>query len=331
LAAGQVDLNAPASTLALLKLNAVVGVTGYFDQQHRLTSMGIQCALCHSTVDSSFAPGIGHRLDGWPNRDLNVGAIINLAPNLSPFTNALQVDEATVRTVLLSWGAGKFDAELLMDGKAFRPDGKPAATLLPAAFGLGGVNLHTYTGWGSVPYWNAFVANLEMQGSGRFFDPRLNDTNTFPVAARLGFANVGGGTDLITGKLAPLQLYQLALAVPKPPHNSFDTAAAARGKSLFGGKANCATCHVPPLFTEPGWNLHTPAEIGIDDFQASRSPDKGYRTTPLGGLFTRAKGGFYHDGRFTDLAAVVEHYNQVFGLNLTPEEKQDLVEYLKSL
>jgi hypothetical protein len=331
LASGKVDLNAPASTLALLQLNAVVGVTGYFDDLHHLTSLGIQCALCHSTVDNSFAPGIGRRLDGWPNRDLNVGAIINLAPNLAPFTNALQVDETTVRTVLLSWGPGKFDAELLMDGKAFRPDGKPAATLMPAAFGLGGVNLHTYTGWGSVPYWNAFVANLEMQGAGRFFDPRLNDSATFPVAARLGFANVRAENDLITGKLADLQLYQLALSVPKAPASSFDKAAAARGQSLFDGKANCATCHVPPLFTEPGWNLHAAAEIGIDDFQANRSPDKGYRTTPLGGLFTRAKGGFYHDGRFADLAEVLEHYNQVFGLNLTPQEKHDLIEYLKSL
>jgi hypothetical protein len=331
LAAGQVDLNAPATTLALLRLNAVVGVTGFFDQQQRLTSMGIQCALCHSTVDNSFAPGIGHRQDGWPNRDLNVGAIINLAPDVSPLVNALQADEATVRQVLLSWGPGKFDAELLMDGKAFGPGGRAAATLLPAAFGLGGVNLHTYTGWGSVPYWNAFVANLEMGGSGRFYDPRLNDTNTFPVAARLGFANIQAGKDLVTSKLAPLQIYQLALPVPKPPRASFDAAAAARGKSLFEGKANCATCHVPPLFTEPGWNLHTPAEIGIDDFQANRSPDKGYRTTPLGGLFTRSKGGFYHDGRFADLGAVVDHYIQVFGLSLTSAEKDDLIQYLKSL
>jgi hypothetical protein len=331
LAAGHVDLNAPATTLALLQLNSVVGVTGFFDTQHRLTSIGIQCALCHSTVDNSFAPGIGHRLDGWPNRDLNVGAIISLAPNVAPFTNALRVDEATVRTVLLSWGPGKFDAGLLMDGKAFRPDGKSAATVLPAAFGLGGVNLHTYTGWGSVPYWNAFVANLEMQGSGRFYDPRLNDTNTFPVAARLGFANVRGQNDLVTGKLAALQLYQLALTAPKPASGSFDTNSAARGKSLFEGKANCATCHVPPLFTEPGWNLHAPAEIGIDDFQSNRSPDKGYRTTPLGGLFTRAKGGYYHDGRFADLPAVVEHYNNAFGLNLATQEKHDLIEYLKSL
>ncbi|HUR46801.1 MAG TPA: hypothetical protein VMZ27_13065 [Candidatus Saccharimonadales bacterium] len=331
LAAGQVDLNSPATTVALLELNAVVGVTGFFDQQKRLSSMGIQCALCHSTVDNSFAPGIGKRLDGWPNRDLNVGVIISLAPNLSPFANALQVDEATVRQVLQSWGPGKFDAQLLMDGKPFRPDGKSAATLLPPAFGLGGVNLHTYTGWGSVPYWNAFVANLEMQGSGRFYDPRLNDSNTFPVAARLGFGNVRAEQDLITPKLAGLQFYQLAMLVPKPPRGSFDVTAAGRGKSLFGGKANCASCHVPPLFTEPGWNQHTPAEIGIDDFQANRSPDKRYRTTPLGGLFTRTKGGFYHDGRFADLDAVVGHYNQTFGLNLTAPEKHDLIEYLKSL
>ena len=331
LAAGKVDLNAPATTLALLQLNSVVGVTGFFNQQNRLTSLGIQCALCHSTVDNSFAPGIGHRLDGWPNRDLNVGAIINLAPDVSPLTNALQVDEATVRTVLQSWGPGKFDAELLMDGKAFRPDGKPAATLLPAAFGLGGVNLHTYTGWGSVPYWNAFVANLEMGGSGRFYDPRLNDTNTFPVAARLGFGNVQDSQDLITPKLAALQFYQLALPVPKPPSGSFDAASAVRGKSLFEGKANCASCHVPPLFTEPGWNQHTPAEMGIDDFQANRSPDKHYRTTPLGGLFTRTKGGFYHDGQFETLLDVVNSYNSRFSLGLTSQESHDLVEYLKSL
>jgi cytochrome c peroxidase len=331
LAAGKVDLSAPATTLALLQLNSVVGVTGFFDQQKRLTSMGIQCALCHSTVDNSFAPGIGHRRDGWPNRDLNVGAIINLSPDLSPLAGVLQVDEATVRQVLLSWGPGKFDAELLMDGKAFAPGGKPAATLLPAAFGLAGVNLHTYTGWGSVPYWNAFVANLEMGGSGRFFDPRLNDTNTFPVAARMGFGNIRADNDLITGKLAALQFYQLALPVPQPPQGSFDATAAGRGKNLFAGKANCASCHVPPLFTEPGWNQHAPAEIGIDDFQANRSPDKSYRTTPLRGLFTRSQGGFYHDGRFADLSAVVDHYNQVFGLNLTAAEKDDLVQYLKSL
>jgi hypothetical protein len=331
IAKGTVNLDDPATTLALLRLNAVVGVTGFFDDQKQIKSMGIQCALCHSTVDDSFAPGIGHRLDGWPNRDLNVGAIINLAPDLSAFTNALQVDEGTVHHVLTNWGPGRFDAELLLDGKGFRDDGKTAATLIPAAFGLAGINLHTYTGWGSVPHWNAFVANLEMQGVGRFYDPRLNDTNTFPVAARLGFADVTNSPDLVTAKLPALHFYQLSIPAPKPSPGSFDAAAAAQGKLLFSGKANCARCHTPPIFTEPGWNMHTPAEIGIDDFQSSRSPDKRYRTTPLGGLFARAKGGFYHDGRFTNLLEVVNHYDQHFTLNLSPAEKNDLVEYLKSL
>jgi hypothetical protein len=331
LRAGQVNLDDPAITLALLKLNSVVGVTGFFDNAGRIKSMGIQCALCHSTVDNSFAPGIGRRLDGWPNRDLNVGAIINLAPDVSPFTAALQVDEATVRTVLNSWGPGRFDAALLLDGKAFRPDGKSGATLLPAAFGLAGVNLHTYTGWGSVTHWNAFVANLEMGGRGTFYDPRLADTNTFPVAARNGFWNVRHSPDLVTSKLAALQFYQLAIPAPEPPRGSFNPSAAERGQVLFAAKAQCATCHVPPLFSEPGWNLHTPAEIGIDDFQASRSPDKRYRTTPLQGLFTRAKGGFYHDGRFATLADVVNHYDSHLHTGLTDVEKADLMEYLKSL
>ena len=187
ISAGKVDLNDPAVTLALLKLNAVIGVTGFFNPDGTLKSMGIQCALCHSTVDNAFAPGIGHRLDGWANRDLNVGAIVGLSPNLQPVADVLGVDVPTVKTVLASWGPGKFDAELFMDGKAFRPDGKSAATLIPPAFGLAGVNLHTFTGWGSVPYWNAFVANLEMHGKGNFFDPRLDDAAKFPVAAQKWF------------------------------------------------------------------------------------------------------------------------------------------------
>ncbi len=331
LLAGRVNLDDPATTLALLKLNAVVGVTGIFDNAGKIKSLGIQCALCHSVVDNSFAPGIGRRLDGWPNRDLNVGAIINLAPDLSPFTAALQVDEATVRTVLNSWGPGKFDAALLLDGRAFRPDGKSAATLMPAAFGLAGVNLHTYTGWGSVTHWNAFVANLEMGGRGTFYDPRLADTNLFPVAARNGFWNVRHTPDLVTSNLAALQFYQLAIPAPAPPRGSFNPSAADRGQTLFASKAQCATCHVPPVFSEPGWNLHTPAEIGIDDFQASRSPDQRYRTTPLKGLFTRSQGGFYHDGRFATLADVVNHYDAHLHTGLTVAEKADLVEYLKSL
>ena len=331
LKAGTVDLNSPATTLALLKLNAVVGVTGFFDGSGKLSSIGIQCALCHSTVDNSLAPGIGHRLDGWANRDLNVGAIVSLSPNLQPVADLLQTDVSTVRAVLASWGPGKFDAELFMDGKAFRPDGKSASTLIPPAFGLSGVNLHTWTGWGSVTYWNAFVANLEMHGKGTFFDPRLDNAEQFPVAARAGFGHVHNDEDLITSKLAPLHLYQLSLPAPPAPKGSFDSAAAKAGEELFEGKAKCSTCHVAPLFTEPGWNMHTGAEIGIDDFQADRAPDHRYRTSPLKGLWTHTKGGFYHDGRFASLADVIEHYDQTFNLNLTPEEKQQLVEYLKSL
>jgi len=338
---GQINLNDPAVTLALLKLNAVVGLTGFFNSDGSLSSIGIQCALCHSTVDNSFAPGIGKRLDGWANRDLNVGAIVALSPDLSPFQNLLGVDRDTVITVLNSWGPGKFDAELVLDGKAFNPqqvtDGVvtgtnvSGATLIPPAFGLAGVNLHTWTGWGSIPYWNAFVANLEMHGKGTFYDPRLNNAAQFPIAAANGFGDVHSSPDLITSKLPALHAYQLSLLAPLPPTGSFDVAAAGRGQALFNGKAQCASCHVPTLFTEPGWNLHTPAEIGIDTFQADRSPDLRYRTSPLKGLWTHTKGGFYHDGRFATLVDVVNHYNTFFGLGLTDPEKSDLVEYLKSL
>lgn len=330
---GTLNLDDPANTLALLRLNAVVGVTGLFNQDGSLRSIGIQCALCHSTVDDSLAAGIGRRLDGWANRDLNVGAIIALAPDLSAVASQLGTDQATVRTVLNGWGPGKFDALLLMDGKTARPGGPPgsSATLIPPAFGLAGVNLHTSTGWGSVTHWNAFVANLEMGGKGTFFDPRLNDAVQFPVAAANNKGNVRNDPDLVTPKLAALHFYQLALQAPAPPAGSFDDAAAARGKALFSGKATCSRCHVPPLFTEPGWNMHTPAEIGIDSFQADRAPDRRYRTSPLKGLWTHQKGGFYHDGRFATIMDVVNHYDTFLGLGLTPQEKSDLVEYLKSI
>jgi hypothetical protein len=329
--AGTVNLDDPANTLALLKANAVVGVTGRFNGD-RLQSLGVQCALCHSTVDDAFAPGIGHRLDGYANRDLNVGAIVSLAPDLSAYTKLLSVDEPTVKKVLASWGPGKFDAELNLDGKAFRPDGKPAATLIPAAYGLAGVNLHTWTGgWGNVTYWNAFVGNLEMQGRGNFWDPRLTNAKQYPVAAKAGFGNKRSNPDMVTAKLAALQFYQLAIPAPKPKPGSFDSAAATRGQNVFNSKARCATCHVPPLFTEPGWNVHKPSEIGIDDFQSERSPDHTYRTAPLRALMTHAKGGFYHDGRFADLRAVVDHYDGFLKLGLSDAEKRDLIEYLKSL
>jgi len=333
LAAGQVNLDDPASTLALLKVNAVVGVTGVFDQSGKLSSMGIQCALCHSTVDNSFAAGIGHRLDGWANRDLDVGTIVALAPDLSVVASLLGVDQNTVRSVLVRWGASKFDAAVFLDGKAVGSDGNPHPTLIPPAYGLAGVNLHTWTGWGGVSHWNAFVANLEMHGKGTFYDPRLDDAARFPIAAAQHFGHISTppDQDRITPKLAALQLYQLALAAPKPPTGSFNATAAARGKALFEGKARCAGCHVPPLYTEPGWNMHTAAEIGIDEFQAARAPDQRYRTSPLRGLFAHAKGGFYHDGRFATLADVIAHYNATFTLGLTSTETSDLVEFLKSL
>ena len=329
--AGKVNLDDPATTLALLKLNAVVGIKASFEPNGNLKVIGITCALCHSTVDDSFSPGIGKRLDGWPNRDLNVGAIVALSPDLSSVTALLGVDDATLRKVLAGWGPGKFDAEVFLDGKGFRPDGKTGATLIPPAFGLAGVNLHTYTGWGSVPYWNAFVAINEMHGKGVFFDPRLDNAAQFPVATKAHSGNVRSADDQVTSKLAALQFYQLAIAAPTPPKGSFDMAGAKRGEALFTGTAKCATCHVPPLFTEPGWNMHTPAEIGIDDFQANRSPDKRYRTTPLKGLFAHSKHGFYHDGRFATYADVIDHYDATLKLQLNDKQKGDLAEYLKSL
>src|SRR5215472_11455575 len=252
---GRVNLNDPAVTLALLKVNAVVGLTGVFNSSGTLSSIGIQCALCHSTVDNSVPalcagqitpnPGtgcIGHRLDGWPNRDLNVGGIVALAPDLSAIANLLNTSQSTVRTVLNGWGPGKFDAELLLDGKAFNPqqitDGVvtgtnvSGASLIPPAFGLGGVNLHTWTGWGSIPHWNAFVANLELHGTGRFWDPRLNDATQFPIAAANHFGDlphISPDDDLITSKLQALQLYQQAIPAPQPPPGSFDPVAAKRG------------------------------------------------------------------------------------------------------
>lgn len=329
---GKIDLDDPATTLTLIRLNAVVGVQGKMNADGSLKSIGLTCAVCHSTVDDSFAPGIGLRLDGWANRDLNPGAIISLSPGLNAISKLLGVDDATTRKVLASWGPGKFDAELNLDGKAFRPDGKAAATLIPPAFGMAGVNMHTWTGgWGTVTYWNAYVANLELSGQGTFFDRRLMNADQYPVAARNGFGNKRSSTDMITSKLGPLHFYQLALPAPQPPAGSFDHAKATRGAAIFAGKAQCATCHVPPLFTEPGWNTHPAADIGIDDFQANRSPEHTYRTAPLRGLWTHSKGGYYHDGRFTTLLEVVNHYDTFKNLGLSDDEKNALVEYLKSL
>jgi hypothetical protein len=358
LEAGQVDLNDVAVTLALLKLDAVVGVKGTFNG-NSLQSVGITCALCHSTVDDSLTHGVGHRLDGWANRDLNVGAIIAFAPTVQPLTDLLKIvnpdiTDENVRTVLNSWGPGKFDAELVLDGKASNPQqvtngvvtatNVPGATLLPNAYGLAGFNQHTWTGdWGSIPYWNAFVAILEMHGVGNFFDPRLDNAAKFPIAAakKFGHITVDPDEDLVTAKLPPLHLYQLSLPAPQPRAGiDFDEAAAKRGDELFSGKANCTQCHAEPLWTDPGWNLHTPAEMKIDAFQANRAPGDTYKTMNLAGLFVREEGlfmkdenagRFYHDGRFKTLLDVVDSYNARFDLKLTDSEEKDLVEYLKSL
>ena len=326
---GDISLDDPKSTIALLKLNAVVGVKGNFDASGTvLQSIGITCASCHSTVDNSFAQGVGKRLDGWPNRDLNVGAIVSLTDNAMPIANMLHVSEPALRNILSLWGPGKYPAILFMDGKAFRPDGKIAANLIPAAFGLKGIDLTTYTGWGDISYWNSFVANLEMHGKGNFSDPRLNDPK-YPIAVENHFYNVVNNPDLITSKLPALRAYQHSLDAPKPPANSFNQAAAAKGKAVFLTKAKCVSCHALPLYADN--ILHTADEIKIDDFEAQRSPTGKYRTTPLGGLFAKSKGGYYHDGRFSSLADVVNHYNDNMFLNLTTKEKQDLVEFLKSL
>jgi hypothetical protein len=353
--AQRVNLDDPAITVALLKLNAVVGLKGVFSG-NQLSAVGITCALCHSTVDNSFIFGIGHRLDGWANRDLDVGKIIAAAPDLSAFTTLLGVDRSALVAVLKGWGPGKFDAEIFLDGKTSNPqqvtDGVvtgtnvPAATLIPNAFGLAGFNQHTWTGaWGTIPYWNALVATLEMHGKGRFFDPRLSDAGKFPIAAANGFDNfnkdLSPDDDQVTSKLPALQFYQLALPAPQPqPGRDFDPAAAKRGDDLFSGKAKCNTCHFDPLWTEAGWNLHKPDDVGIDAFQANRAPDGDYKTMNLAGIFVREeglfmrpanKGRYYHDGRFATLMDVVNHYDKLLSLGLTTQEKQDVIEYLKSL
>jgi cytochrome c5 len=345
---GKVNLDDPAVTLSLLKLNAVVGVKAFFNQDGSLQSIGLTCAVCHPTVDDSFAPGIGNRLDGWPNQDLNVGAIVAAAPNLTPLEQSLHVDEATLKQVLLGWGPGKFNAELDLDGKAIGPDGTPgsAATRIPSAFGKDGQNLHTWEGgWGTVSYWNAFVANLEMHGLGNFFDPRLDNSAKFPLAAAAGFghthpyvgegvlpvpAQTTGQPDRITEALRALDFYQRALPVPKPPAGSFNPAAAARGEQVFNGPGKCANCHMGSIGSAPGYNAVQPSQICIDSFQADRGPDGTYVIPPLQALFTRSKRGFYHDGRFKTLMDVVNHYDSCFSLGLTAQQKSDLVEYLKS-
>ncbi len=327
--AGEIDLDDPATTVALLNLNAVLGVIGNFDDQGNLSSVGITCALCHSTVDNSFTSGIGSRLDGWPNRDLNVGAII-AATNTTPLAELLGTDIPTVDNVLNNWGRGRFPGGLLLDGIVTTSDGTLApVTLIPAAFGLQGINPVSYTGFSDLRSWANFVAVVELGGQGNYFDPRLNDPDQFPIAVARGSFDVQVDEDLVTPKLDGLQQYIQSLLAPKPEEGSFDEVAAIRGQYLFNGKAQCISCHSGAAFADN--ILRTPEEVGIDDFEASRSPTGKYRTPPLRGLFAKAQGGYFHDGRFPALSDVVSHYDDHFDLELTTEEQNDLVEYLNAL
>jgi cytochrome c553 len=314
IAAGAVDLNDPAVTLELLKLNAVVGVVGKVTAGNRnLATVGITCALCHSTVDNSVAPGIGKRLDGWPNTDLNVGAIIALSPAIAD------------KTPYLSWGPGKFDPRFhAFTGKGFIPlNSSTLPVVIPPAYGLKGVGFETVTGDGPISYWNDYVGVTQMGGHGDFVDPRLS----LKIIQR---------PDLVTPILPALLAYQLSLTAPPPPAGSFDPAAAERGKALFNGPARCATCHIGPTHTDvlsgPNPNvplLHEPGETGMEPEYAARSATKKYRTAPLRGVWQHPP--YFHDGSAADLPAVVNHYDGWFGLGLTEAQKSDLVEFLKSL
>jgi hypothetical protein len=315
LRAGEVDLTDPAVTLELLRLNAVVGVKGTVNDARQLTSVGVTCALCHSTVDDSFAPGIGKRLDGWANTDLNVGAIVALSPAL---------DDAT-KSDFGAWGPGKYDPRHhYFDGANIVPLNSPSVpVVIPPIYGLKGVGFETFTGDGPISYWNSYVGVGQMGGHGSFTDPRVG-------------ISITQSPDLLTPKLPALLAYQLSLRPPKAPRGSVDRVAAARGKRLFGNEARCATCHQGPTFTDvlsgPDRTvpfLHHPADVGMDATYASRSATGRYRTTPLRGLLQHPP--YFHDGSALDLLAVVEHYDALFGLNLSRAQKADLVEYLKSL
>ena len=315
LRAGQVDLKDPAVTVELLRLNAVVGVKGSVDDQGQLTRVGITCALCHSSVDNSLAPGIGRRLDGWANTDLNVGAIVALSPAL---------DDAT-KAEFNTWGPGKYDPRHhAFDGMQLIPLNSPSLPIvIPPIYGLAGVGFETVTADGPISYWNSYVGVGQMGGQGRFNDPRIG-------------LFINQTPDLVTPKLAALLAYQLSLRPPKAPAGSFDLGAAERGQRLFRGKARCSTCHQGPTFTDvldgPGRSLpilHDPEEVGMDPRYAMRSATGRYRTTPLRGLLQHAP--YFHDGSAADLPAVVEHYDRQFRLNLSARQKADLVEYLKSL
>ena len=297
---GAINLDNPANTVALIGLNAVLGVKGTV-VNGQLARVGFTCALCHSTVDNSLIPGIGHRLDGWPNRDLNIGLIVSLSPAIPDFPYT-------------TWGPGMYDPR-------FNLDGLNIPVVIPPAFGLRGVEKEIYTGDGPVSYWNAYVAITQMHGHGKFVDPRINVSvdNTPP--------------DLVSSKLDALREYQLSLESPEAKRGTYDRDAAARGRNVFR-KAGCAECHSGKTFTDVNEGiLHEPAEVGQSAAYSDRSATKKYRTTPLRGLWNppQLDGPYFHDGKATTLMAVVDHYIGLFNLQLTQRQKLDLVEYLKTL
>lgn len=317
LRAGQVDLNSPAVTVELLRLNAVVGVKGNVSETGQLTSVGITCALCHSSVDNSFALGIGRRLDGWANIDLNVGAIVALSPALSE----------DLKAEFRTWGPGKYDPRHhAFDGtNLITLNGPSRPIVIPPIYGLKGVEFETFTADGPISYWNSYVGVGQMGGQGNFTDLRS------PIGL-----HITQTPDLVTPKLPALLMYQLSLSTPEPPRDSFDRAAAERGKDVFRNEARCATCHQSPNFTDVLRGprsavpfLHDPAEVGMEPFYAARTATGKYRTTPLRGLWQHPP--YFHDGSGPDLLSVVNHYDRLFALNLTEAQKRDLVEYLKSL
>lgn len=315
LQAGEVDLMNPAVTVELLRLNAVVGVKGSVNENGQLTRVGVTCALCHSSVDDSFARGIGRRLDGWANTDLNVGAIVALSPVL---------DEAT-KAEFSTWGPGKYDPRHhAFDGTTIIPLNSPSLPIvIPPIYGLENVGFETFTGDGPISYWNSYVGVGQMGGKGNFSDPRIG-------------LFIKQTPDLVTPKLRALLEYQLSLRPPRASRGSLDEAAVRRGRRLFSNEAQCATCHQGPTLTDvlsgPDRSipfLHDPAETGMDPAYAARSATGKYRTTPLRGLLQHPP--YFHDGSAPDLLAVVNHYDALFRLNLTSAQKADLVEYLKSL
>jgi hypothetical protein len=313
LKAGTVDLNDPAVTIDLLRLNSVVGVVGHVGDSGRVESVGVTCALCHSSVDDSFAKGIGNRLDGWANTDLNVGAIVALSPALDP----------GLKAEFNAWGPGKYDPRHhAFDGTSIIGLNTPSVPIvIPPIYGLKRVGYETFTGDGPISYWNSYVGVSQMGGQGTFRDPRIG-------------LEIVQEPDLVTPKLPALLAYQLSLRTPMAPKGSFDQSAAARGKQIFRNEARCVTCHTGPAFTDVLSGdtlpfLHDPSEVGTEPIYAERSATKKYRTTPLRALFQHAP--YFHDGSAADLPAVVEHYNRQLSLNLTRAQKADLVEFLKSL